>query len=184
MEEPPVMQNTPPGSGAPSRRLYAFLALAVLLFLALVFWFTRNFAESREKAVAVATATRITNEAPVPTNTPPPAPPAPPEPVPPPPSPPQPRDFVGKWTGKWDNTWTVQLTISLDPATGQLSSLYEWEERYGEPLRQSRGNAILNGDVVYIGAIELTLSPTNKNRAVAVGKFRNQRTAKMVRETP
>ena len=95
---------------------------------------------------------------------------------------PSPADFAGKWRGRWDGTWTVQFTITHDPKTQQLSVLYEWEERPGEPLNQRNFPATVQGNALVAGMIEITLFANDPKRATATGHFRNPRTAALVRE--
>lgn len=95
---------------------------------------------------------------------------------------PKPKDFVGKWVGKWDDKWKVQFTVTMEPDSGELLVLYEWEERLGQPLQSQRVRAKIVENALVLGLTEITLPAKGKDKAKAVGKFRNTRTANLTRE--
>lgn len=97
---------------------------------------------------------------------------------------PKPEDFLGKWVGAWDGIFAVQITITQNPETKELSALYEWEEQPGNPLNQMVRPAKLDGNKLLIGngLIDLTLSAEDPTKAKAVGNFSKKRTADLVRE--
>jgi hypothetical protein len=93
------------------------------------------------------------------------------------------KNFVGKWSGKWDNTYEVHFTVTQDPQTQHLNVRYEWEETLGQPLKHSERVGALTAEVLRVGQnIEITISPTDRNAATAVGHFKKPRTAKLLRE--
>jgi hypothetical protein len=98
---------------------------------------------------------------------------------------PKPEDFVGIWVGRWDGVWQVQITIVQDAETKELSALYEWEERRGQPLKQQRPTAKIEKNTLILGEklIEMTLSAKEPIKAKAVGNFKRPRTADLIRET-
>ena len=97
---------------------------------------------------------------------------------------PKPQEFLGKWVGKWDDTYSVQFTISLAENKKDLSVVYEWEEVLGRPLRRSVGVGKIEGSLLKVGKIDVSLSADDANRGEAFGHFRQPRTAQIQRETP
>jgi len=96
---------------------------------------------------------------------------------------PTPADFVGTWRGRWDGQWNVQFTITRDTANSpELNVLYEWEENVGQPMNQRNFPVNLQGDALVAGMIEIRLSASDPRRATATGRFRNTRTAALVRD--
>jgi Papain family cysteine protease len=85
------------------------------------------------------------------------------------------------WVGKWDGMWMVRVTLTQNPATGELSSLCEWEEQPGGPLQSLHSTARMENNVLDMGLVTMTFSADNANHATAVGRFQNPRTADMIR---
>ena len=95
---------------------------------------------------------------------------------------PKPADFVGVWSGRWDGTWAVRFTVTPHPANAQqLSVVYEWEERAGQPMNRRERAGIIEGDALVIGSIEIKLSANDPKHATAIGHFANPRKAALTR---
>jgi hypothetical protein len=175
MDEPPVIENVEPAPKASRRWLYIALGILLVLCIGVLVTLRRDVKSAR--AVPASSAATITSTVPAQV-----IPAPPPAPVSQPPAPARtPGDFAGRWNGWWDKAWEVHFTITREVENDQWSVLYEWEERSNEPLRQMKFQANRVGDVLMLGnLIEITLTDTN--RAVAVGKFKKPRTARLTRE--
>ena len=97
---------------------------------------------------------------------------------------PRAEDFFGKWAGKWDDTWSVQFTITQDPANGDISVLYEWEESVGQQMQMRTHAGKLAGNVLLVGnMIELSIFANDPDQGQAYGRFRKPRTAVLTRQS-
>jgi len=93
-------------------------------------------------------------------------------------------DYLGNWTGKWGGQWAVRFTVTGNPASGEVSVLYEWEEDVGQPMRRQRRRGTLTdqGALRVPDLLEITLSDSDPAKATAVGHFKQPRTAELLRD--
>ncbi|MEO0964755.1 MAG: hypothetical protein AAFY08_06515 [Planctomycetota bacterium] len=95
------------------------------------------------------------------------------------------EDFAGVWEGAWDDTWYVRLTFTpIEDEADRVGVLYEWEENQGKPLRRREFVGELRDGVLYAmnDMLEVYLVPEQSDEAIAIGRFRHQRSADLTRQ--
>ena len=94
---------------------------------------------------------------------------------------PKPEDFVGKWVGSWDDRFYVQFTITPAEDKESLTVVYEWEESLGQDLKREVGDYKIEGHVLRMKKIDISLIADDENHGKAYGRFPTPRTAKLTR---
>jgi hypothetical protein len=92
-------------------------------------------------------------------------------------------DFVGRWTGKWDNLWPVEFNVLRAFSDGSVSVIYAWEEKVGKPAEKVDAFGQVEGNVLKIGLIDISLSANKPGHGVAVGHFKTLRKAVLIRQS-
>ncbi|MEM6392053.1 MAG: hypothetical protein AAF797_04710 [Planctomycetota bacterium] len=89
--------------------------------------------------------------------------------------------WMGVWEGKWDGRWSVRFTVKdgAELDADQVLVIYEWEERLGAPWRRREFVGRLKEGVLYLGFIELYMSPESRVKGTAIGRFRHERAAEL-----